>query len=53
MEQFPDREPVRVTGSALVPERCCYCGERAASGIYLRADPSEPQHHTDHEVDVA
>jgi len=36
-EQNPDRQAVRVVLGEL--ERCCYCLEDTASGIYVRADP--------------
>jgi hypothetical protein len=37
MERNPDREPVRMLESPV--ETCCFCGNLAASGIYMRIDP--------------
>lgn len=35
----PDRVPCRVL--YVGPEKCCFCGEMTASGIYLRAPLDE------------
>lgn len=37
-DEHPYRHPVRVTGSAVQPETCCYCGTLNRSGIYVRVD---------------
>lgn len=40
-ERNPDRQAVSVAIIHLSePEFCCYCGERAVNGIYVRVDPS-------------
>lgn len=36
-EENPNREPVKIADKEV--EICCTCGERTASGIYIRRDP--------------
>jgi hypothetical protein len=44
-EQHPDRQPTTVATLVLsTPEFCCYCGEAATSGIYVRVDPATVPH---------
>ena len=39
-ERNPDRQGTNAATLLLsVPELCCYCGEHATTGIYVRVDP--------------
>lgn len=37
--------PTRVVEDQREEERCCFCGERTRSGVYLRADPATMPFH--------
>jgi len=45
-ERGEDVRPVRTVIREV--KTCCWCGKETASGIYLRADPSELAHHRQH-----
>lgn len=38
-ERHPEK-PVTNAATILVGDTCCYCGDPATSGIYIRVDPT-------------
>jgi len=45
----PDRTPTTLRNPET--ERCCYCGNPATDGIYVRADPAILEAHEEHPDD--
>ena len=49
-EKNPGQQPVTIVCGRIV-ERCCFCGNDTAVGIYIRANPATTKH-CNHQEDL-